>query len=118
MASPDRSDRHFPNGTRVKFVPDPRRDGGLDYAGHTGSVIYLTTDGFHRVNWDSPTPDDDFFNLGSIFRLDQLEAISSEQPEAKFIINFKNLTPEQVEKFLVALTDEFGNEDVKIELVK
>jgi hypothetical protein len=63
-----------PNGTRVKYQPDPRREDAT-HAGHTGTVIYLTTDGFHRVNWDAPTPDDTYFNLGRVFRIDSLVKI-------------------------------------------
>jgi hypothetical protein len=64
-----------PNGTRVKFQPDPRRDDSVAHAGHTGTVVYLTSDGFHRVSWDDPLPDDAYFNLGRVFRIDSLVKI-------------------------------------------
>lgn len=51
----------------------------MSYAGHTGTVVYLTTDGFHRVSWDDPLPDDAYFNLGRVFRPDTLKDIGVDE---------------------------------------
>jgi hypothetical protein len=61
------------NDTRVEFIPDPRRDDPEE--GHTGKVIYYTTDGWHRLTWDEPNPNPDFFNTERVFKPEQLRAL-------------------------------------------
>jgi len=62
-----------PNKTRVSY--NPRTSEDQTYAGHKGTVIYFTTDGFHRVEWDNPNPNPDFFNLGTVFLPNRLTPI-------------------------------------------
>jgi len=61
------------NDTRVMFKPDPRRDD--PDVQHTGKVIYYTTDGWHRLTWDEPNPNPDFFNTERVFRPEQLRPL-------------------------------------------
>ena len=64
-----------PNKTRVRYEPHKHRD--QTHAGHTGVVIFYTTDCWHRVQWDDPNPDPTFFNLGTVFRPEELVAYSN-----------------------------------------
>lgn len=61
----------LPDGTKVKFIPQQRHDTAAK-AAHTGTVVYFTADCFYRIKWDEPNPDSEFFNLGNVFRPDQL----------------------------------------------
>ena len=64
-----------PDKTRVRYEPHKHRD--QTHAGHTGVVIFYTTDCWHRVRWDDPNPDPSFFNLGTVFRPEELVAYSN-----------------------------------------
>ena len=58
------------NGTRVLYQPRSHEEQSC--AGHQGTVIYHTIDGFFRVQWDYPNPNPDLFNLGMVFTPDRL----------------------------------------------
>lgn len=65
---------------RVRFIPDERRDHPdlHPIPAHTGTVLQRTTDGFYRMDWDSPNPVPNYFNLETVFteeRLEKLETI-------------------------------------------
>ena len=40
-----------------------------------GSVIYHTSDGFYRVEWDEPNSDPEFFNTEKVFKPEELQVI-------------------------------------------
>ena len=65
----------IPDNTLVRFLPNPQRDEVEDLEDHTGKVLAFTTDGFYRVSWDDPNPLPSFFNLGRVFRPDQIEPL-------------------------------------------
>lgn len=68
----------WPNGTRVSFHPRFGRDDDEEpHRGYQGVVICYTTDGFYRVNWDSPNPKPQLFNLGTVFHPDDLRQVSA-----------------------------------------
>jgi hypothetical protein len=56
--------------SRVRFVSNPKRHSEKEQEldGHQGVLVITTTDGFYRVQWDSPNPDPDIFNLGRVFK--------------------------------------------------
>jgi len=62
---------HYPNKTRVFHINPETGDR------HVGSVIYRTTDGFHRLKWDDANPDPSYFNTERVFKPEQLEVIST-----------------------------------------
>lgn len=62
-------------GNRVRFKPRPHR-GWEQYAGQTGTVIHCTTDGFYRVQWDTPIEHPEFFNLERVFDRDDLVRVN------------------------------------------
>lgn len=67
----ERPVKRIPNGGRAIYRPRQIMvlDGryGTQWAGHTGTVIDYTTDGFYRIIWDKPNPAPDFFNLETVF---------------------------------------------------
>jgi len=66
----------FQIGTRVQYQPLYIRDNQEAqhawYRGHSGEIIDHTSDDFYRVRWDSPNPEPEFFNLGTVFRPEDL----------------------------------------------
>ena len=63
----------YSNGTRVHYTPQDGRPS------HTGVIIYYTTDGFHRVKWDNPNPDPDYYNLGTVFDPEKLVCLGGDK---------------------------------------
>lgn len=63
--------------SRVTFVVDPKRHTEKEQKlnGHPGTLMFKTTDGFFRVEWDAPNPDPDIFNLGRVFKQWELKEI-------------------------------------------
>ena len=62
-------------GDRIHFKPRPHRD-WEKYAGQTGTLIHGTTDGFYRIQWDTPIEHPEFFNLERVFDRDDLVRVN------------------------------------------
>lgn len=62
---------YHPNKTRVFHINPETGDR------HTGSVIYYTTDGFHRLKWDDANPDPSYFNTERVFQPEKLTPVST-----------------------------------------
>jgi len=102
-----------PNDTRVRFVPDPRRDQPQE--SHSGKVIYYTTDCFYRVQWDDtkedPNPQPDFLNSHRVFRPEQIAELERKAHlRLDLILDLPN--PPTADEITEAVSQYLGEQDI------